>query len=116
MNIEELRSFCLSLDGATEGFPFGESTLVFKACGKIFALVSLDTEELRVNLKCDPELAVELREQYNNCVLPGYHMNKKHWNTVIINGTISDKILIDWINNSHRLVVNKLSKSNKLVL
>ncbi len=116
MNIEELRAYCLSLEGATEGFPFGEDTLVFKVGGKIFALVSLDTEELRVNVKCDPELAIELREQYNNCVFPGYHMNKKHWNTVIINGTVSDNILKDWLNNSYRLVVNSFSKSKKLVL
>ena len=81
MNIESLREYCISKKNVTESFPFGEDTLVFKTDGKIFALVNLDGD-LSINLKCDPALAIELRERYSS-VTPGYHMNKKHWNTVI---------------------------------
>ncbi len=105
MNIETIREFCISKKGATEGFPFGEDTLVFKAGGKIFALVNLDGE-LSINLKCDPEFALELRERYSS-VTPGYHMNKKHWNTVIINGSIPDKEIFSWIDHSYQLVSGK---------
>jgi predicted DNA-binding protein (MmcQ/YjbR family) len=85
MNIEEVRNFCLKLNGTEEDYPFGENTLVFKVGGKIFALTSLDSIPLQINLKCDPEKAVELRETYDS-VIPGYHMNKRHWNTVILDG------------------------------
>lgn len=115
MNIEEFRDFCLQLKGVTEELPFDENTLVFKVAGKIFALTDLADAEFKINLKCDPDLALELRERYD-AVQPGYHMNKKHWNTIFVNGTISDKDLFDWINNSYLLVVSKLSKSQKLVL
>ena len=91
MHIETFREYCLSLHGTTEDFPFGKETLVFKVGGKIFALTHVDPFE-SVNLKCDPEKAVELRERYP-AVQPGYHMNKKHWNTVIMDGSIPDTLL-----------------------
>jgi predicted DNA-binding protein (MmcQ/YjbR family) len=102
INIEILREYCLNKSEATEGFPFGEETLVFKIHGKIFALVNI-VGDLSVNLKCDPDLAVELREQYP-AVIPGYHMNKKHWNTVNLDGSIPDKEIFNWIDFSYDLV------------
>ena len=93
---------------ATEGFPFDETTLVFKVAGKMFALTDLEGD-FSVNLKCDPELAVELRERYT-CVLPGYHMNKKYWNTVLIDGSVPDKLLREWIDHSYEKVVEGLPK------
>lgn len=105
MNIEELREFCLSLPEASEDFPFDETTLVFKVKGKMFALTDL-VGPLSVNVKCDPELALELREQYH-AVKPGYHMNKKHWNTVEIDGSVSDALLREWITMSYTLVRKK---------
>lgn len=115
MNIESLRTYCLSKTGATESFPFGEETLVFKVGGKIFALTSLDSSPLSVNLKCDPERAVELREQYD-AVQPGYHMNKTHWNTVIINGSVRENDLKSWIDHSYDLIVKSLPKAVRLEL
>ena len=112
MDIEQLREYCLSKPDVTEAFPFDEVTLVFKVCGKIFALTSLDTDP-SINLKCDPELAVELRERYP-AVQPGYHMSKIHWNTVILDGSISDKLIKEWIDHSYWLVVSKLTKIQKL--
>ncbi|WP_299578522.1 MmcQ/YjbR family DNA-binding protein [uncultured Sunxiuqinia sp.] len=111
MNIEELRDYCLSKPGATEDFPFDETTLVFKVMGKLFALTDLEGD-LSVNLKCTPEKAIELREQHS-CVLPGYHMNKKHWNTVLVDGTVSDQQIREWIDHSYGLVVEKLSKKQQ---
>lgn len=105
MNIETLREYCISKKDATEGFPFGEDTLVFKAAGKIFALISLDGE-LSINLKCDPAFALELRERYAS-VTPGYHMNKKHWNTIILDGSVPDKEILSWIDHSYELVKGK---------
>jgi predicted DNA-binding protein (MmcQ/YjbR family) len=102
MNIEEIRSYCLSKPGVTEGFPFGEETLVFKVREKIFVLANLDGD-LSLNLKCDPSFAIELRERYSS-VVPGYHMNKKHWNTVYIDGTIPDKEILSWIDHSYKLI------------
>jgi predicted DNA-binding protein (MmcQ/YjbR family) len=102
MDIESLREYCISKKGATESFPFGEETLVFKVSGKIFALVNL-YGDLSINLKCDPELAIELRERYAS-VTPGYHMNKKHWNTVYLDGTVPDKEICSWIDHSYRLI------------
>jgi predicted DNA-binding protein (MmcQ/YjbR family) len=109
MNIENLRDYCLSKKDVTEGFPFGEDTLVFKVNGKIFALVNLDGD-LSVNLKCDPEWALELREKYNS-VIPGYHMNKLHWNTIIIDGSVPDQKINCWIDHSYELV--RVSKKPK---
>ena len=91
MNIEEFRQYCLSKKGVTEEFPFGPDTLVFKVMGKMFALTNLDGD-FSINLKCDPDLAIDLREQYP-AVLPGYHMNKKHWNTIAIDGSLSNKLI-----------------------
>jgi predicted DNA-binding protein (MmcQ/YjbR family) len=105
MDIVSLRDYCLGKDGATESFPFGEDTLVFKRDGKIFALVNLDGD-LSINLKCDPVFAIELREHYP-AVSPGYHMNKKHWNTIHIDGSIPDKAIYSWIDHSFELVRSK---------
>ena len=107
MNIESLRDYCLSLPGTTEGFPFGEQTLVFKVKEKVFLLTQMDTVKVQFNVKCDPVKAEELREQYD-CVLPGYHMNKKHWNTVKVDGSVSDNTLKSWIKDSYDLVVASL--------
>lgn len=98
----------------TEEFPFGEDTLVFKVMGKLFALTDVESFE-SVNLKVDPEVGAELREQYSS-VLPGYHMNKKHWITVIMDGSISDKLLCQWIDNSYNLVTASLPKKDKEAL
>lgn len=111
MNIEAFREYCLSKPATTEDFPFDENTLVFKVMGKMFALTDLELFE-SVNLKCEPDLAVSLREQYES-VRPGYHMSKKHWNTVLMDGMISDKLLKEWIDHSYELVVNGLSKKQK---
>jgi len=104
MNIEELRDYILQKPLVTEGFPFGEDTLVFKIEGKIFFLASLDTHPLQFNVKCDPDKAVELREEYSDSVLPGYHMNKKHWNTIIVDGRLSSRQLKEMIDDSYKLV------------
>ncbi len=108
LNIEELRLYCLSKAATDESLPFGEDTLVFKVLGKMFALTSLSSTELSVNLKCEPSQAIELREEYPGTVLPGYHMSKKHWNTVMIDGTLPDETLKQWIDNSYDLVVSGL--------
>jgi len=102
MDIVSLRDHCISKKGVTESFPFDDETLVFKVNGKIFALVNLEGE-LNLNLKCDPSLALELRERYQ-AVIPGYHMNKKHWNTIVIDGTIPDTLIRSWIDHSYDLV------------
>jgi predicted DNA-binding protein (MmcQ/YjbR family) len=107
MDIESFRDFCLSNKGVTEEFPFDEQTLVFKVMGKMFVLTDVDFFK-SINLKCDPEWAVELREQYS-AILPGFHMNKKHWNTVTIDGSLSDAMIKKLINHSYDLVVEKLS-------
>lgn len=112
MNVETLREYCLSREGAEEGFPFGEETLVFKVGGKIFLLMSLDADPLQFNAKCDPDHALELREQYA-CILPGYHMNKKHWNTVIVEGTLSDRQIRALVDESYALVKPKPKKSRR---
>ncbi len=106
MDVESLRDHCIGLKEVEECFPFGDDTLVFKAGGKIFALVNLDGE-LSINLKCDPALALELRERHSS-VIPGYHMNKKHWNTIYIDGTIPDKEIFEWIDHSYDLVKGKI--------
>lgn len=107
MNIEEIREYALSLKNVSEGFPFGNDTLVFKVNNKkIFLLASLSSEVLQFNVKCDPEYAVELREQYS-CILPGYHMNKEHWNTIIVDGQLSSAQLKEFIKASYNLVAKK---------
>ena len=104
MNIEELRDYVLQKPSVTEGFPFGEDTLVFKVQEKIFLLTGLESNPLQFNVKCNPEKAIELREEYPESVLPGYHMNKKHWNTVIVDGVLSRKQLQEMIDHSYALV------------
>ena len=111
MNIEDFREYCIGKPGVTEEFPFGPETLVFKVMGKLFALTDVDLFE-SVNLKCDPEKAIELREKYPS-VKPGYHMNKKHWNTVMMDGTVSDTMVYEWIDHSYQLVVDGLPKKIK---
>ncbi|TSJ43324.1 MmcQ/YjbR family DNA-binding protein [Mucilaginibacter corticis] len=111
MNIEELRDHCLEKPGATEGFPFGEDTLVFKVGGKIFLITGLQEGD-RFNVKCDPELAVELRERYTE-VQPGYHMNKKMWNTVFMNGSLTHKQLLEMVDHSYDLVFKSLPKKTQ---
>lgn len=108
MNIEEYREFCLGLKGTTEHFPFDEQTLVFKVMGKMYALADVDAFE-SINVKCDPDRALELREQYPG-VKPGYHMSKKHWNTVMVNAGIPDTLLMQWTRDSYDLVVAGLTR------
>lgn len=112
MNIEELRDYCITKPFVEEGLPFGPNVLVFKVMGKMFALVGLDNDPLSVNLKCDPENAIALREEYP-CVLPGYHMSKTNWNTIIIDNSVSDKLLMQWIDDSYNLVLAGVPKSVK---
>jgi predicted DNA-binding protein (MmcQ/YjbR family) len=112
MNIEDFRMYCLSQKGVTEEFPFGEDTLVFKVMGKVFALTNLNSEEFKVNLKCDPDKAIELREAFPE-VQPGYHMNKKHWNTVSFEESMDDVLLKKLTKHSYDLVVKKLKKADK---
>lgn len=109
MNIEQLHEYALSLPDVTESFPFDETTLVMKAGGKMFLLVSLDADPLQFNVKCEPERAIELREEYA-CVLPGYHMNKKHWNTIVVDGTLTNKQLKEIVLDSYNLIVKKKKK------
>lgn len=109
MNIEILREYCLSKPGAEETLPFGPDTLVYKAGGKAFLLTGLDSGQLRFNVKCDPDKALELREEFA-CVLPGWHMNKKHWNTIVVDGSVSLKQLKEWIDHSYDLVTGKKRK------
>ena len=111
MNIEELREYCLTLKGVTEEFPFGESVLVFKVAGKMFCLTELD-KEFSIAVKNDPEKNIELREEYP-AITPGYHMNKKHWNSIVIDGSISDDMLKNLIDESYDLVVMKLTREGK---
>lgn len=108
MNIEIFRTYCLAKKGVTEDFPFGEQTIVFKVLGKMFALANVDLFE-SINLKCDPERAIELRETYQG-VLPGYHMNKKHWNTVLVNNDVPEKLIFELIDHSYKLVIKSLPK------
>lgn len=112
MNIEEFRLYCLSKPGTTESMPFGGDTLVFKVMGKMFALVGLEKMELSTNLKCDPDYALELRESYPE-VQPGYHMNKKHWNTVVLEGNLKKSLFLQLVDHSYELVVSKLTKKLK---
>ena len=107
MNIETIREYILQKPAVTEGFPFGEDTLVFKVKEKIFFLAGLDSSPLQFNVKCDPDKAIEWRDEYPESVLPGYHMNKKHWNTIIVDGRLSAKQLKEMIDDSYELVSTK---------
>jgi predicted DNA-binding protein (MmcQ/YjbR family) len=112
MNIEAFREYCLRKPGATEGAPFGPDNIVFKVAGKMFALAALDEVPPAVNLKCDPDLALELRDRYEQ-VCPGYHMNKKHWNTVVLDGVIPSAEIRKMIDDSYNLVVQSLPKARR---
>ena len=109
MNVEALRIYCLDKPGAEETLPFGPDTVVYKVDGKAFLLTGFDSENLRFNVKCNPDKAVELREEFA-CVFPGYHMNKKHWNTIVVDGSASSKQLKEWIDQSYDLVLKKKTK------
>lgn len=111
MDIETFREYCLALPGAGEDFPFDQQTLVFKVGGKMFALTGVDAFA-SINLKCEPEKALELREAYEG-VLPGYHMNKKHWNTILTSSDVPDKLLKEWTKDSYKLVVASLPKKKR---
>ncbi|MBC6989823.1 MULTISPECIES: MmcQ/YjbR family DNA-binding protein [Hymenobacter] len=111
MNIEDFRDYCLLKPGVVEDTPFDLDTLVFKVGGKIFALTDISTFG-SVNLKCDPERAIQLREEYDY-VLPGYHMNKKHWNTILIGTGVSDRQLREWVDHSYELVLKSLPKAKR---
>lgn len=108
MNVEMIRDFCLSKVGVEETFPFDQSTLVFKVFGKMFALIDID-DFTGINLKCDPERAIELRESYSG-IIPGYHMNKKHWNTVQMNSDVDSTLVFELIDHSYNLVFSSLPK------
>lgn len=116
MNIETIREYCLEKKGVTEELPFGPDTLVFKVMGKMFATAGLDEVPLRVNLKCDPERVPDLRAEYPGNILPGYHMNKKHWNTLLPEGNLSNSLIFGLIDHSYELVVQGLPKKNQAQL
>jgi len=109
MQVDEIRDYCIALPEVEETLPFGPDTLVFKVQGKIFLLLSLDADPIQFNVKCDLVLAEELREQYT-CVIPGYHMNKKHWNTIIVDGSVKNALLKEWIQHSYHLAHKKSKK------
>lgn len=114
MNVEEVREYCTRKAEVTEGFPFDNTTLVFKVNDKMFALLSLDND-LSINLKCDPDKAIDLRERYPS-VQPGYHMNKKLWNTIHIDGLMDDRLLCEWIDDSYKLVIEKMPLKDRIRL
>lgn len=114
MDIERLRLYCLQKQGVSEELPFGPDILVFKVGLKIFLMIGLDqVDALSFNVKCDPELAAELRESYAQTVFPGYHMNKKHWNTIFANREADDRLLKEWIDHSYSLVFRGLPKKQQ---
>ena len=115
MNLEELREYCLSLPHVTEDMPFGEDILVFRICNRIFVLTSLESVPLRVSLKCDPERAIELREQYPDKIIAGYHLNKKHWNTVLLEG-LPPALIKEMIQHSYDQVLAKVPKKEREML
>lgn len=114
MYLEELREYCISKKAVEEGLPFDDNVLVFKVMGKIFALTSISSGD-RVNLKCEPTYAMELREQFSE-IQPGFHMNKKHWNTVFLNGSLENKFIRQLVDHSYDLVVASLPKKDHVLL
>ncbi len=112
MDIEQIRNYCLAKKEVTESFPFDETTLVFKVAGKMFALLSIESVPKRMNLKCAPEKALELREVHE-AIIPGYHMNKKHWNTLILDNSLPPTLVSELINHSYSLVVKGLKKADR---
>lgn len=115
MDIEAIREHALTLVGTTEDFPFGDEVLAFKVLGKIYMLINLERDPLSVNLKCEPTRALELRDQYE-AVAPGYHMNKKHWNTVLIEGDVPDAVFIELIDHSYQRVVSGMTRKERQAL
>ena len=115
LNIEEIREYCLLKHGTEECFPFDESTLVFKVGGKMFLLMDIESSPVEFNIKCEPQNAIDLREQYS-CVKPGFHMKKSHWNTITCDGKVSKKIIFAWIDDSYNLIVNSLPKKKRDLL
>ncbi len=115
MDIDQLRAYCLSKKATSEDFPFDETTLCFRVAGKIFAITDIAEERLMVNLKCEPVYALELRERYSE-VQPGWHMNKKHWNTVDFEGSLSSQLLKALVDHSYEQVVKTLSRSRRTLL
>ncbi len=115
MNIEELRHYCLSQKGVTESFPFDDKILVFKVLEKVFCLTGIENEICSANLKCDPTYAIELREEYGDLIQPGFHMNKKHWNTVIVE-ELDDAFAKKLIDHSYDMVVKGMTKKMRSVL
>lgn len=115
MNISDFREYCVAKKGVTEDFPFDKSTLVFKVMNKMFALTNIDALAFTANLKCDPEKAIELRAQYDG-VNPGYHMNKKHWNTIDLENDLSSSLIYELIDHSYDLVVKGLKKADRIAL
>ena len=112
MNIEEFRDYCLQKKGVEEAFPFDEATLVFKVMGKMFALTGLNRDGFAINLKCDPIYAIDLRERHEE-IQEGYHMSKKHWNTVACEGSLEDKLILELVDHSYDLIVKKLKKADR---
>lgn len=112
MNIEQLREYCLQKKAVEECFPFDEETLVFKVMGKMFLLTGIESKPVQFNIKCEPELAIQLREKHD-CVKPGFHMSKTHWNTVICDGSVPVKTLKEWIDHSYDEVVKGLTKKQR---
>jgi predicted DNA-binding protein (MmcQ/YjbR family) len=115
VNAREVRARCVSFPGAEETFPFGPETSVFKVQGKMFALSRLGQQPLQVSLKCEPDLAERLRDAHS-AVLPGYHLNKRHWNTVILDGSLADRVIADMIEDSYDLVVSRLPRVRRAAL
>lgn len=114
-DVEKFRAYCLKMKGVTEEFPFGEDTLVYKVMGKMFALTGLESEQFTINLKCERELMETLRAKYP-AVQPGYHMNKQHWNTVVVDGSIAQKEILTMIDHSYNEVVKGLTKKMQQAL
>jgi predicted DNA-binding protein (MmcQ/YjbR family) len=115
MTPQELRDHCLAFPGAEETFPFGPNTSVFKVDGKVFALSRLDEDPLRVSVKCEPGLAEQLRAAHA-AVFPGYHLNKRHWNTIVLDGSLPDTHIADMVEDSYDLVVSRLSRARQRAL
>jgi predicted DNA-binding protein (MmcQ/YjbR family) len=115
MNIEEIREYCIAKPGVTEGFPFNDTALVFKVAGKMFALLDLSEDSRGITLKCDPELAIQLRELHTE-VSPAWHFNKQHWNGVNLKGSITDAQMKEWIDHSYNIVIDSLPKSKRETL
>ncbi|WP_431991142.1 MmcQ/YjbR family DNA-binding protein [Streptomyces albogriseolus] len=116
MTPAQLRTLCLSFDAAVEEFPFNPETLVFKVLGKMFALTDLDARPLKVNLKCDPQDALRLRAEHPDLIVPGWHMNKRHWNTVTVDGALPDRLVRELVEDSYDLVVAGLPRADRLRL